>query len=334
MENDMATHVKTKIAGIRIEEHGGHEVMKFSDFELPLPAPGEARVKLHAAGVNFIDIYHRRGRYPVALPYTLGLEGAGIVEQVGEGVTNAKPGDRVAYSSSPGSYAQANNVPSSILIPLPADLTFEQGAAFPLQGMTAHYLLHEFHRLKPGEAVLIHAAAGGMGRLLVQWAKHLGARVIGTVSSEQKAKIAKEAGADEIIIYTEQDFVKESKRLTNDKGPDFIIDGVGKDTFTKNLEAVALKGHIVLFGAASGVVDPISPNSLQARSLTISGGSLSNYISNREDLLMRANAVLKGIKDGWLRLKVDHVLPLKDAAKAHELLENRRTTGKVILRCN
>jgi NADPH2:quinone reductase len=330
----MAPNVKTKVEGIRILENGGPQVMQFTEFELPAPGAGEARVRLHAAGVNFIDIYQRRGRYRIPLPYTPGLEGAGVVEQVGEGVKEVKLGDRVAYSSTIGSYAQANNVPAHMLIPLPAELSFEQGAAFPLQGMTAHYLLHEFHKLKPGETVLIHAAAGGMGLLLVQWAKHLGARVIGTVSSEQKAKIAKEAGADATIIYTEQDFVKESQRLTKDKGPDFIIDGVGKDTFTKNLDAIAPRGHIVIFGASSGVADALAPNSLQPRSITVSGGSLFNYINTREDLLMRANDVLKGIKEGWLRLTVDSVLPLQEARKAHELLESRATKGKIVLDCN
>lgn len=255
----MPTNIKTKTQGIRIEKFGGPEVMQFADFELPPPGPGEALVRMHAAGVNFADIYLRQGiKYAkVAVPYTSGLEGAGIVEQVGLDVTTIKVGDRVAFcysvrSGVNGSYAQATIVPVNELIPLPAEFSFEQGAAFPLQGMTAHYLLHEFYKLKAGETVLIHAAAGGMGRLLVQWTKHLGARVIGTVSTEEKAKIAKEAGADEIIIYSKQDFVTESKKLTNGKGPDFIIDGVGKDTFTKNLDTVVDRGHILLFGSASG----------------------------------------------------------------------------------
>ncbi len=331
----MTTSIKTKIHGIRIEQYGGPEVMKFSEFELPQLAPGEARVKLYTAGLNFIDIYRRKGtyRYNIDVPYTPGLEGAGIVEEIAPGVTEVKVGDKVAFSYGPGSYAQAINIPAKNLIAVPSGLNFEQAAAFPLQGMTAHYLLHEFYKLKPGETVLIHAAAGGMGWLLVQWAKHLGARVIGTVSSEEKAQIAKGAGADEVIIYTKQDFVQESKKLTNDKGPEFIIDGVGKDTFTKDLEAVAKRGHIVIFGAASGPAEPLMPNSLQSRCVTVSGGTLFNYLDTREELLMRANSVLQGIKEGWLRLKIDHVLDLKDAAKAHEMMENRKTTGKVILKC-
>ncbi len=332
----MTTGVKTKTQGIRIEQYGGPEVMKFSQYELPSPAAGEVRVKLHAAGLNFIDIYQRRGTYRanINLPYTPGLEGAGVVEEIGEGVTLVKVGDRVAYTYGPGSYAQANIVRAESLIPLSTEFSFEQGAAFPLQGMTAHYLLHEFHKLQPGETVLIHAAAGGMGGLLVQWAKHIGARVIGTVSSQEKAKVARTAGADEIIIYTEQDFVKESKKLTDGKGPKFIVDGVGKDTFTKNLDAIAPRGHIVIFGAASGPAEPLLPNMLQTKSITVSGGSLNNYLNTREELLTRANAVLQGMKNGWLKLNIEPALPLKDAAKAHEMLENRRTTGKLILKCS
>jgi len=329
----MTANTKTKVKGIRVTGYGGPEVMTYADYELPEPGPGEARIKVHAAGLNFIDIYQRRGRYPVQLPWTPGLEAAGEVESIGPGVTEVKVGDRVAYSSSPGSYSEANVVPAAKLIPLPKELSYEQGAAFPLQGMTAHYLLHEFYKIKKGDSVLIHAAAGGMGLLLVQWAKHLGARVIGTVSSQEKAKFATEAGADDVIIYTEQDFVKESKSLTNDVGPIYIIDGVGKDTFTKNLDAVAQRGHIVIFGAASGVADPLLPNTLQQRSLTIYGGSLFNYLLTREELLMRANGVLQGIKEGWLKLKIDQVLPVQEAKKAHELMESRKTVGKVVLNC-
>lgn len=335
----MTTNVKTKIQGIRIEEFGGPEVMRFTDFELPAPGAGETFVRLHTAGVNFVDNYIRRGSYRQGadLPYTPGREGAGVIEQIGPDVIGFKVGDRVAFTLIPGSsgsYAQGIIVPSAQLIHLPPELSFEQGAAFPLQGMTAHYLLYEFHKIQPDETILIHAAAGGMGRLLVQWAKHLKARVIGTVSSEEKAKVAKESGADEIIIYSRQDFVAESKRLTNGKGPDFIIDGVGKDTFTKDLDAVASRGHVVLFGSASGPADLLLPNSLQGRSITVSGGSLYSFINTREELEKRANDVMKGMKEGWLKLKYDHVLPLKDATKAHEMLENRQTTGKIILKCS
>lgn len=329
----MANDVKTKVQGIRVSANGGAEELKFGDVELPFPGPGEALVRLHAAGVNYIDVYQRAGVYKVALPYTPGLEGAGVVEKVGEGVTSVKVGDRVAYTSVPGSYAQAVIAPADKLIHVPDDLSFEQAASFPLQGMTAHYLVHEFHKIKKGDSVLIHAAAGGMGLLLVQWVKHLGGVVIGTVSSDAKAKAAKDAGADHIILYTKQDFVAEVKRLTNDKGADYIIDGVGKDTFAKNLDAVARRGHVVIFGAASGPAEPILPNALMVKSVTISGGSLANYLDTREELETRSRDVLKGIKEGWLKLTIDQVLPLADAAKAHQALEDRKTVGKVILVC-
>lgn len=331
----MATGVKTKVHGIRVFENGDANVLKYEEYDLPAPGPGEALVRLHAAGLNFIDIYQRTGNlgYKLPVPYTPGHEGAGVVEQVGEAVTVVKPGDRVAYTSVLGAYSQAAIVPADKLIALPKELSFHQGAAFPLQGMTAHYLVHEFHRIKKGDTVLIHAAAGGMGLLLVQWVKHLGAEVIGTVSTEEKAKVAKDAGADHVIIYTKQDFVEEVKRLTKAKGVDYIIDGVGKDTFTKNLQAVATRGHVVIFGAASGPAEAVLPNSLMTRAVTISGGSLYNFIRDREELLIRANGVLDGIKQGWLKLIIDHVLPLKDAAKGHALLEDRKTVGKVVLDC-
>lgn len=329
----MTTEIKTKIQGICVEAHGGPEVLKYSEYELREPGAGEVRVRVHAAGVNFIDVYQRRGTYSVTLPWTPGLEGAGVVEAVGPDVTSFSPGDRVAYNGVPGSYAKANIVPAEKLIPLPSQLSFEQGAAFPLQGMTAHYLLHEFHQVKPGDNILIHAAAGGMGLLLVQWAKHLQARVIGTVSTEAKAQQVKAAGADEVINYTTHDFVAESKRLTNGKGPEYIIDGVGKDTFTKSLDAVAVRGHVTLYGSASGQAEALMPNSLQQKSVTVSGGSLFNMLNTREELLMRANGVMEGISAGWLKLAINHSIPLAQAAEAHEMLENRKTTGKVILLC-
>ena len=274
----------------------------------------------------------RRGTYPVGLPYIPGLEASGVVEAVGEGVKNVKPGDRVAYVHEPGSYAETTLVNAEHLILLPPELSFEQGAAFPLQGMTAHYLLHEFRKIKPNDIVLIHAAAGGMGLLLVQWAKHLGARVLGTVSTEEKARIAKEAGADEIILYTKQDIANEVSKLTNKHGADLIIDGVGKSTFPANLEAAALRGNIVIFGAASGPADPISPNVLMKRSLTLSGGSLFNYLLSREELMMRSKAVMEGIQNKWLKLRIDEVFPLANASEAHQKLESRNTAGKLLLK--
>jgi NADPH2:quinone reductase len=228
-------------------------------------------------------------------------------------------------------YAEAIVAEAERLIPLPDGLSFEQGAAFPLQGMTAHYLLHEFRRLGPGSVVLVQAAAGGMGGLLVQWAKHLGATVIGTVSTEAKARTVRASGADHVILYTEQDFVTETKRITEGRGADLIIDGVGKTTFNGDLEAAAVRGHIVIFGATSGPADPVSPNALMPKSLTVSGGMLPNYLRTAEELQRRANDVLAGIRAGWLQLKLGRVLPLAQAAQAHELLENRKTEGKLVL---
>ena len=320
-----------RMKAVQITEHGDPNVLKIHDVPIGKPGQGQVLVRLEVAGINFIDIYQRQGTYPLKLPYIPGMEGAGVVEAVGEGVQHVKPGDRVAYVHEPGSYAEMSLVKAEQLIPLPSDLSFEQGAAFPLQGMTAHYLLHEFRKVRNQDIILIHAAAGGMGLLLVQWAKHLGARVIGTVSTEEKANIAKEAGADDVIIYTKQDFVTELKRLTGGHGADLIIDGVGKTTFAGNLEAAALRGNIVIFGAASGPADPISPNSLMRRSLTVSGGSLFNYILNREELLKRAQAVIEGIREGWLKLRIDSIFPLEQVAESHHKLEGRKTAGKVLL---
>lgn len=317
---------------IVISQYGGPEVLKLQEIEIGKPGKGQVLVKLAAAGLNFVEIYQRRGTYPKKLPYVPGWEGAGTIEAIGEGVSGFKIGDRVAYVHEPGAYAEYSLVKADRLIPIPSNFTFEQAAAFPLQGMTAHYLLHEFRKPKPGDVVLIHAAAGGMGLLLVQWARHLGARVIGTVSTEEKAKAAKEAGASDVILYTKQNFVDEIKNLTDGHGADLIIDGVGKTTFSGNLEAASLRGTIVIFGAASGSADAIVPNVLMPRSLTIAGGSLPNFILTREEMLSRAQAVIKGVQEGWLKLRIDKVIPLAQAAEAHRLLENRQTIGKVVLR--
>ena len=316
---------------ILVSQYGEPDVLALREVELGKPKAGQALVRLMAAGVNFVDIYHRRGIYPQTLPFIPGVEGAGVVEAVGEGVTTVKLGDRVAYAGQPGAYAEASLVQAESLIPLPDWLSFEQGAAFPLQGMTAQYLIHEFRQPKSGDVVLIHAAAGGVGLLSVQWARHLAARVIGTVSTEDKATAAREAGASDVILYIRQDFVAETKRLTHDHGPHLILDGVGKTTFAKDLEAAALRGHIVVFGSSSGPADPVLPNVLMPRSLSVSGGSLPNYTRSREELMRRANAVLDGICAGWLKVRIYRVLPLAQAAEAHRLLENRQTIGKVVL---
>lgn len=316
---------------IQISKYGGPDVLKLETLAEPQPGPEQVQIALKAAGVNFIDIYRRRGEYPVDTPYIPGLEGAGIIEALGPGVSDFKPGQRVAFTSQPGAYAEKITVDVNRLIPLPDELSFEEGAAFPLQGMTAHYLLHEFRSVRAGTTVLVHAAAGGMGQLLVQWAKHLGARVIGTTSDEKKAQSARLAGCEEVILYTQTDFAQEAKILTAGKGIDLIIDGVGQATFNSNLAAAASRGTIIIYGAASGPADPIYPNELQRKSLTICGGSLFNYLLTREELLMRANAVMEGIKSGWLKLNIEHILPLDKAKEAHTLLESRQSTGKIVL---
>ena len=315
---------------IRVEFAGGPDVLKLVDVpEIEKPGPGQVVVRLHAAGVNFMDVGQRRGSYPVKFPFTPGAEGAGTVESMGEGVTGLKPSDRVAYTGVPGSYAEKILVSAERLIKLPDELSFEQGAAFPLQGMTAHYLIHDFRKPQQGEFVLIHAAAGGVGGLLVQWAHHLGATVIGTTSTAEKAESARNAGAEYVFEY--KDFAAETMRVTKGHGADLIIDGVGKTTFPGDLETIALHGHIVIFGASSGFAEPISPNLFMGKAISVSGGSLQNFISARGELMRRADDVMAGMRQGWLQLKIDHVLPLAQAGKAHELLEGRKTQGKLIL---
>jgi NADPH2:quinone reductase len=317
---------------IEVEKTGGPEVLNLQDIGgLEPPGPGQALVRIVYAGVNFVDVGQRRGTYPREVPFTPGVEAAGVVESVGDGVDWVKPGDRVSYTGEPGAYAEASLVRAERLIPLPDDISFEQGAAFPLQGMTAHYLIHEFRIPGPGDFVLIHAAAGGVGLHLVQWAKHLGAYVIGTVSTEEKAKIARDAGTDYVILYTEHDFAIATRRVTEGRGADLIIDGVGKNTFKGDLEAVAIRGQIIVFGSSSGPADPISPNALMGRSISVSGASLANFISTREEMLHRANEVIQGIQEGWLKLRIDGILELSQAAEAHRLLENRETSGKILL---
>lgn len=318
---------------MRVTKAGDPGVLRVEDIAQPRPGPGEALVRNHAVGVNYADIYMRNGsaRVPVPFPFTPGIEGAGTVEAVGDGVSEVHPGDRVAYAAGPGSYAEYHVVKVGLLAPLPSDLSFEQGAAIILQGMTAHYLLHEFYPVRRGSTVLVHAAAGGMGHLLIQWLKHIGATAIGTVSTEEKAKVAREAGADHVIIYTQQDFVEEVKKITGGKGVDYIVDGVGKTTFTKNLDALCNRGWATVFGMASGPAEPVVPNSLMMKALTISGGSLYNYMNTREEVMRRANDVFAGVREGWLKIRLYRTLPLEEAAEAHRLLESRATTGKLLL---
>jgi NADPH2:quinone reductase len=318
---------------IKISVNGDADVLKLTDSApVPLPGAGEALVKIHAAGVNFVDIYQRWGFYPVKLPFIPGLEAAGVVEAVGEKVTEFRSGDRVAYTGHLGSYSEYTTIDAARLVPLPEGLSFAEGAAFPLQGMTAHYLIHEFRKPKPGDTVLVHAAAGGVGGLLVQWAKRLGAAVIGTVGTEEKAAAVREAGADHVIIYTGQDFAAETKRLTGGRGAELILDGVGKSTFPGDLEAVAIRGHVVVYGAASGTADPVVPNNLMPKSISLSGGSLPNFTATREELLRRSGDVLNAVREGWMKLRIDRVLQLAEAEKAHRLLEGRQSTGKIVLK--
>lgn len=317
---------------IQISETGSVDVLKLKEVTIRELRQGEALIKIKYAGVNFIDIYQRKGIYPVELPFIPGYEASGIVEEVGEGVTHVKPGDAVAYVHELGCYAEKKIVDANYLIPLPKEIPFEIGASFPLQAMTAHYLLHEYKTLKKGDIVLIHAAAGGMGLILTEWAKKLGCFVIGTVSNEEKAKVVKEKGADEVIIYTQENFQNVVKKITNGYGADLIIDGVGKETFQGNLEASAFKGHILIFGSSSGAADPILPNALMPKCLTISGGTLFNYILTRDELMMRASHVMKGIIDGWLNLRIDKIYPLKDASEAQFRLEERKSIGKILLK--
>lgn len=322
---------------MRVTQAGDAGVLQLQDIPQPVPAAGEALVRLQTVGVNYADIYMRSGaaRIPIPFPFTPGIEGAGVVESIGPGVTEVKPGDRVAYATgSVGSYAEYHIVKAAQLAPLHDEFSFDQGAAIILQGLTAHYLLHDFYPIERGSVVLVHAAAGGMGLLLVQWLTHLRAVTIGTVSTEAKARIAREAGADQVILYTQQDFVDEVRKITDGRGVDYVIDGVGKTTFTKNFDALRPRGWAAIFGMASGPADPVVPNSLMGKSLTISGGALFNFITTRDELLRRSTEVFRGLREGFLKLRIDRTLPLDQAAEAHRLLESRQTIGKLLLKAD
>jgi len=317
---------------IRIHEPGGPEVLKLEETSLPQPGPGEARVRLQASGVNFIDVYHRTGLYKIPLPFTPGSEGAGVVEAVGGGVSEVKTGDRVAYATHLGSYAEAAVVPAWKLVLQPPGIDARSAAAAMLQGMTAHYLALSTFRLQPGQTAVVHAAAGGVGLLLVQLAKKRGARVLATVSTEAKAALAREAGADEVIRYDQVDFEAEVKRLTGGRGVEVVYDSVGKTTFDKSLASLAPRGMLVLYGQSSGPVPPLDPQVLAARgSLFLTRPSLPHYCLDRGELLDRAGEVLHWVAAGELRLRIERTLPLGEASEAHRLLEGRKTTGKVLL---
>jgi len=317
---------------IQVRQVGGPEALKLVELPVPEPKANEAVVKIVAAGVNFIDVYFREGRYKAVTPFVPGQEGAGEVVAIGREVTDVKVGDRVAYAMAQGSYAEYSAVPADRLVKVPLGVSYQQAAAAMLQGMTAHYLSHSTYPLKKGETALVHAAAGGVGLLLVQMAHNLGARVIGTASTEEKAKLAREAGADEVILYTQTDFEVETKRLTDGKGLEVVYDSVGKTTFEKGLNVLRPRGYMVLFGGSSGAVPPFDPILLsQKGSLFVTRPSLAHYAITREELEMRAGALFGMIVAGKLKLRIAHSYPLQDAAQAHRDLEGRQTTGKLLL---
>jgi NADPH2:quinone reductase len=317
---------------IQVQKSGGPEVLTLVDLPVPKPKPNEAIVKVSAAGVNFIDVHIREGLYPSSLPFVIGQEASGIVSEIGADVKSFKPGDRVAYTGVRGSYAEYAAVPADRLVHLPSGISEQQAAAAMLQGMTAHYLVYDTYPLKKGETALIHAAAGGVGLLLVQMAKNIGARVIATAGTEEKAKLARAAGADEVILYAQQDFEVETKRLTDGKGVHVIYDGVGKTTFDKDLNVLRPRGYLVLFGAASGPVPLFDVGKLaQKGSLFVTRPTLVHYMAAHEELQKRATDVLTMIATGKVKLRIEHIYPLREAQQAHRDLQGRKTTGKLLL---
>jgi NADPH2:quinone reductase len=317
---------------VRVHQYGGLEALTYEDVLVPEPGEGEARVKIEAIGVNFIDIYHRIGRYQGALPLTLGQEAAGTVDAVGPNVTDVKPGDRVVYASVQGAYAEYTIVPAWRLVPVPEGVSAQKAAAVMIQGMTAHYLTHSTYPLKEGETALVHAAGGGTGQLLVQIAKRRGARVFGTVSTEEKARLARQAGADEVILYTQSDFETEVKRLTGNAGVDVVYDSVGKDTFDKSLNCIRRRGYMVLYGASSGAVPPLDPQTLNAKgSLFLTRPFLAHYTADRAELVWRVNDLFGWIAAGDLNVRIDRTFPLAESGEAHRYLEDRQSKGKILL---
>ena len=316
---------------IRVDRYGDADVMRVWEVDMREPQSGEVRVRLEAIGVNFIDIYHRTGLYAMELPFTPGVEGAGEVDAVGPDVTELSPGDRVAWTMYPGSYAEYAIVPAKKLISLPSGISYMQAAAILLQGMTVHYLTHGTYYVKAQDRVLIHAAAGGVGRLLVQACKHFGAFVIGTVSTEEKAEIALEAGAAEVINYEKKDFAEEVKRITKNQGVAIVYDSVGKATFEKSLDCLRPRGILALFGQSSGPVPPFSPSLLARNSLFLTRPSLAHYTATREELVERASEVFQWVHTGVLKIRMDQTFPLSQASEAHARLESRASSGKILL---
>lgn len=318
---------------IRFERTGGPEVLQWVEADLAPPAAGEAQLRHHAVGLNYIDTYHRSGLYPVPLPSGIGLEAAGVVEAVGEGVTDLQPGDRVAYAGGPlGAYAERRNIPADRLVRLPDALSFEQGAAMMLQGLTAQYLLRRTYRVQPGDTILIHAAAGGVGLIVCQWAKALGATVIGTVGSDEKAELARQHGCDHAIVYTRENVSSRVRELTGGEGVPVVYDSIGKDTFMDSLACLRPMGMMVTFGNASGPVAPFDPGLLgKMGSLFLTRPSLFAYSARREDLLAMAEDLFAVVLSGQVSLSINQRFPLQDAATAHRELEARRTTGSTVL---
>jgi NADPH:quinone reductase len=317
---------------IRVHQFGGPDVLVCEQVEVPEPGAGEARVRVEFAGVNFIDTYQRSGQYSMPLPFTPGVEAAGVVDAVGADVDGLRPGDRVVYALQPGSYAEYAVLPAWKLARIPDGITTEQAAAVMLQGLTAHYLCASTYPVQAGETALVHAAAGGVGQLLVQLARQRGARVIATVSTEEKAQLAREAGADEVILYTQSDFEQETKRLTGGQGVAVVYDGVGRTTFDQGLNCLRPRGYMVLYGQASGAVPPLDPQILNSKgSIFLTRPSLGHYMANRDELLERTNDLFEGMLNDKLRVRVDETFPLAQAAVAHRYLEARQTKGKVLL---
>jgi len=317
---------------IRVHETGGPEVLRWEEVEVGEPGPGQARIRQKAAGLNFIDVYHRTGLYSQPLPFTPGVAGASFVEAIDPDVTNVKVGDRVAYGGPIGGYAEERLIDSGRLVKLPDAISFEQAAGMMLQGMTTHMLLRSVHRVEPGETILIHAAAGGVGLIACQWAKALGATVIGTVGSDEKAELARAHGCDHPIVYTRQDFAAEVDRITDGGKLPVVYDGVGRDTFMKSLDCLHRRGMLVSYGNASGPVDPFPPGLLaQKGSLFLTRPTLYDYVVKRSELEQAASELFDVVKSGKVRIEVKQRFPLQDAAEAHRALEARKTSGSTIL---
>jgi NADPH2:quinone reductase len=317
---------------IRVHQTGGPDVLRWEEVDVGEPGPGQVRLRQEAAGLNFIDVYHRTGLYPQPLPFTPGVEGAGVIEAVGPDVTNLKAGDRVAYAGPIGGYAEERLIDAARVVKLPDAISSEQAGAMMLQGLTAHMLLRSVHRVQPGETILVHAAAGGVGLIVCQWAKALGATVIGTVGSDEKAELARAHGCDHPVVYTQQDFVAEVDRITNGDKLPVVYDGVGRDTFMKSLDCLARRGIMVSFGNASGPVDAFSPGILaQKGSLFLTRPTMYDYVATREELDRAASELFEIVASGKVKVEIKQRFALKDAAEAHRALEGRKTSGSTLL---